>query len=518
VLLHSLVFRVEQVFLIHRQTGLLLCHVKAESVVFQDADLVSGMLTAIEDFVRDSFDASQWESLENLQIGELMVFIEHGPLAYLAAVVRGSAPADLSSRLKGTLEMIHLEFHQALESFDGNTGAFQTAAGRLEDCLQNSYRTEGKKVFPYFKVLSVALSATVAAWVLLEVRAGLRWKSYLERLRAEKGLVVVSWEKKDAKYVVTGLRDPLAADPASFVTASGLDPGRVVGRWELVQTMEPEFVLARARKTLDPPETVSLSLKDGVVTAEGSAGYQWIMDARRLARSLPGVREYQDDQLTVAYDAELEMIRKQLAPPETVSLSLKDAVLTARGSAPYRWIIDTRALARLLPGIQEYQDRELSIDYDSVLRRIKEELSPPNTVSLRIVDGVLWAAGSAPREWIAQAKRNLRGFPEISAYRDDQLRDQDKDRLEGLAAAISRMTLSYEKNMSRLAPGQETGLSDLVSSSLSLQALAGKLAVRFRIHVKGHTDSTGSEAENTRLSKKRAEEMAAHLASQGGRR
>ena len=46
VLLKSLVYRVEQVFLIHRKTGLLLSHAQAEHTVVQDPDMVSGMLTA----------------------------------------------------------------------------------------------------------------------------------------------------------------------------------------------------------------------------------------------------------------------------------------------------------------------------------------------------------------------------------------------------------------------------------------------------------------------------------------
>ena len=53
MLLHSIVYRVEQIFLIHRQTGLMLQHMVIEQIELQDADMVSGMLTAIRDFVAD---------------------------------------------------------------------------------------------------------------------------------------------------------------------------------------------------------------------------------------------------------------------------------------------------------------------------------------------------------------------------------------------------------------------------------------------------------------------------------
>ncbi|MDX1644289.1 MAG: OmpA family protein, partial [Thermoanaerobaculia bacterium] len=55
VLKRALVYRVEQVFLIHGETGLLLAHAALDESKSRDPDLVSGMLTAIRDFVADSF-------------------------------------------------------------------------------------------------------------------------------------------------------------------------------------------------------------------------------------------------------------------------------------------------------------------------------------------------------------------------------------------------------------------------------------------------------------------------------
>jgi hypothetical protein len=109
VLLHTLLFRVEQVFLIHQETGLLLRHVSAANADVQDADMVSGMLTAIQDFVRDSFATRAGEKLETLQVGELNVWIEQGPDAILAGVIRGNAPQQLREVFQETLEKIHLQ-------------------------------------------------------------------------------------------------------------------------------------------------------------------------------------------------------------------------------------------------------------------------------------------------------------------------------------------------------------------------------------------------------------------------
>ena len=106
VLMHSLLFRVEQVFLIHRETSLVLNHVVAPAVATQDASLVSGMLAAIQQFVKDSFESQRSNSLDRMDVGELEVWIEEGPGAVLAAVIRGHAPESYRTAMKEALENI----------------------------------------------------------------------------------------------------------------------------------------------------------------------------------------------------------------------------------------------------------------------------------------------------------------------------------------------------------------------------------------------------------------------------
>ena len=50
VLLNTLVYRVEQILLIDRRSGLLVQHVTSDPRAAEDADMISGMLTAIRDF------------------------------------------------------------------------------------------------------------------------------------------------------------------------------------------------------------------------------------------------------------------------------------------------------------------------------------------------------------------------------------------------------------------------------------------------------------------------------------
>src|SRR5580704_3500481 len=73
VMMHSLLYRVEQVFLIHRETGLVLNHVVAPSAPAQDADMVAGLLSAIQQFARDSFDVASGDALDRANIGGLEI-------------------------------------------------------------------------------------------------------------------------------------------------------------------------------------------------------------------------------------------------------------------------------------------------------------------------------------------------------------------------------------------------------------------------------------------------------------
>jgi outer membrane protein OmpA-like peptidoglycan-associated protein len=303
VLLHTLLYRVEQVFLIHRETGLLLQHVVASGAAVKDADMVSSMLTAIQDFAHDSFNSRDEDQLENFEVGDLSVWIEQGPLAILAAVIRGNAPQELRPVFQEALETIHLQFRDPLAEFSGDASAFDAARPILEDCLQTQLDEDKQGKAPAARVpipVIVVASLLVLAllvWGFFAWRDSRRWNAYVERVKNEPGVVVTDTGKQDGKYFIRGLRDPLARDPSVFLAETKVDPKDVVTRFEPFQAMGPEFILARARKLLEPPPTVNLKLTDGRLDAEGFATLQWITETRRSVRFVPGVTEFKEDNL-----------------------------------------------------------------------------------------------------------------------------------------------------------------------------------------------------------------------------
>jgi OOP family OmpA-OmpF porin len=135
VLLRTLLYRVEQVFLIHRETGLLLGHVSAPGAAVQDASMVSGMLTAIRDFVGDSFGSAGAGGLDEFRVGELDVWVEQGPRAVLAAVIRGTPPRELRTAFEEAIEKVHRDHARDLEEFAGDAAPFARSLGVILVCL-----------------------------------------------------------------------------------------------------------------------------------------------------------------------------------------------------------------------------------------------------------------------------------------------------------------------------------------------------------------------------------------------
>ena len=302
VMLHTLLYRVEQIFLIHKETGLLLHQVTAGGAAVQDADMVSGMLTAIQDFVHDSFSTRQDDQLETLQVGELTVWIEQGPLAVLAGVIRGNAPSELRTTFRETLERIHLQYGAALKEFAGDPAPFAPSAELLEDCLQSRYHEAERparagQVITPFRVVAGLLLLLILVWGYFWIRVTRRWDNYVTRLRSEPGIVVTDAEKRDWKYHIGGLRDPLASDPQVILSESGLDPRAVVSKWEPFTALSPEIVLARAKKLLAPPATVNLKVEDNTLEVEGFASHQWVLLVRQAVRWLPGLGQLREDKL-----------------------------------------------------------------------------------------------------------------------------------------------------------------------------------------------------------------------------
>ncbi len=367
VMLRSLVYRVEQLFLIHRKTSLSLLHVTSDPAMSKDSDMVAGMLSAIQDFARDSFEVGEDAALEEFRVGELQVWISPGRSAYLAAVIRGNPSRELRSTLEETIESIHVLKGSALAIFQGSAVIFEPLRPELEACLRAQYTTAKSDRRPTRLWVILGTAVAVAIFGLaLAAQSKSKWKDFLGRLNAQPGLIVTDAQQGWlSSSQVSGLRDVSSPDPAALAREAKLDPARIRFHWKEYLALDPASVRRRFEQRFGVPNETRIALKDGVLTLSGSIPYEWLERVRREATLIPGVTSIADRAADIFYDQDLTRKRfeQQLGLLETVNAVVANGVLTLSGEASHRWLTRARTEAVKLPGITSVDDRAV-IDLD----------------------------------------------------------------------------------------------------------------------------------------------------------
>ncbi len=312
ILLHTLRYRVEQVFLIHRESGLLLQHVSAEVETIQDEEVVSGMLTAIQDFVRDSFGGSQSDALESFRVGELTVWIEQGPQAILAGVIRGNPPLELRGVFQQVLEEVHIEFAEELLAVTGDQGQFENTRPHLEGCLQAQFEGRSSTPSPFLWGMLVFLCVGLIVWGGWAYFDHQRWMSFLQQTKAEPGIVVTSVDKSNGKHTVNGLRDPLSVEPTELAKQAGLNVESIRFQFKPYFAVSSQFLEMRLRARLQPPDSVNINVKNTVLVVSGEASHQWVNRLENIQYITPGITTIDSRQLIDTDVARFETLRGQV--------------------------------------------------------------------------------------------------------------------------------------------------------------------------------------------------------------
>ncbi|MBB6412331.1 OmpA family protein [Mesorhizobium sangaii] len=454
VLKHSLAYQVEHVFLINRNSGLLITHVAADNATSEDPQLISSMLSAIQDFVKDSFNEKEQSGLDTIRFGELRLWSEVGPFATLVAVIRGNPPEELHEIIRDVLLRIHDQSSEALEQFDGDSSQLTGVEAQLRTCVELKHE-DSNEGFPWLVVAAVLLVLVPAGgWFFLSWQAGQRWQAYVSRLETQPGIIVAEHQMRGGQFYIAGLRDPLATDPQSLLSGTQVDPARVHSQWQFYQSLEPEFVLKRLTASLAPPDTVRLSIVNGRIVAEGEAPDTWIDRARAAAQQLS------------AGGPEFDISKVRDVSPEARAAEHWQAYVSRLGTQPGIIVAeqkirdgqfyvaglrdplaaDPQALlsgtevdpARVHSQWQFYQ----SLEPEFVVKRLTASLAPPDTVRLSIVNDRIVAEGEASDTWISRAQAAAQqlsaGGPvfDISRVRDVSPEAREAERWQ---AYVSRL-------------------------------------------------------------------------------
>lgn len=129
--------KIEEVFLVYKD-GVLLYHLSRSLSADKDEDVLSGMLTAVQEFVRDAFVYGEHRELHQLDFGDYRIMIERGKNLYLAVVYSGKGASAIRSRIRTVLNHIETAYGSVLDKWDGDMDKVVGARDLIREHLLKS--------------------------------------------------------------------------------------------------------------------------------------------------------------------------------------------------------------------------------------------------------------------------------------------------------------------------------------------------------------------------------------------
>ena len=114
----SVGYRVRAIFLIDKDSGLVIQEIQIPGEEKLDSDMLAGMLTAIRSFANDCITAGS--ELDLIDYGDWQIPLEVAGYCYLAVIVAGEPPKEFITKIRRVLGEIVIEHDEAIQNFNGN--------------------------------------------------------------------------------------------------------------------------------------------------------------------------------------------------------------------------------------------------------------------------------------------------------------------------------------------------------------------------------------------------------------
>lgn len=331
ILQKTLQYRVEQGYLISRDSGMLIAHVHHDAAEVRDNDAVSAMFTAIQDFIQDSFSTDQSGRLDTAEMGEFSLWAVHGPQALLVCVIRGVPPKSLRADMAGLLERLHGTYKAELKDYNGHSDAADDIQRDLQPCLEWQARDEKARSKSFLRKplfwLGLAVVCGLAWWAFNAWSSNNQQQQITDALANVPGIYLDRVSKEDGTFVIHGLRDPVAADVASLLSSSTLENGQWRNALRPYRSLEPEIIRTRALQSLQVPDTVNSTETETALVLDGVASESWLNRTRQLQAS--GLLDFPLDITSVQSSSAEELQRLLQRHAETALLFASGTTLVS---------------------------------------------------------------------------------------------------------------------------------------------------------------------------------------------
>lgn len=166
----SVGYHVRAIFLIDKDSGLVIQEVQLPGETHLDSDMIAGMLTAIRSFANDCI--SSGSELDAIDYGDWQIPIEVAGYCYLAVVVAGEPTKQFITKIRQVLSQIVMEHGKAIQNFDGNLADVPPGIGQKLEQLAEPNKDKPQKSSPALLWLLIfILSAILIPWGIVGYRA-----------------------------------------------------------------------------------------------------------------------------------------------------------------------------------------------------------------------------------------------------------------------------------------------------------------------------------------------------------
>jgi hypothetical protein len=128
---------IDEVFLMYRD-GRLIKHFTRRLKPDMDQDILSGMLKAVQDFIRDSFKGETGE-LDQMKFGRFQIMMGHGRFITVAAVTMGDEIEPFRPQIVKAIDCMESDYEIILRDWDGDVEHLNVLGRYILDLIDGRY-------------------------------------------------------------------------------------------------------------------------------------------------------------------------------------------------------------------------------------------------------------------------------------------------------------------------------------------------------------------------------------------
>ena len=104
-----------------------------------DTDILSGMLTAVQQFVKDALRGDDYADLNEMTVGHMHILIGRGKWLVLAARIEGDGSGSWTARIERCIKDMEDHHWDQLEDWDGDMSLARVLTPYIKKLIQGGY-------------------------------------------------------------------------------------------------------------------------------------------------------------------------------------------------------------------------------------------------------------------------------------------------------------------------------------------------------------------------------------------